>query len=101
MAHWSGVDKDDQEHHQQNDDHAPNEMPLVVLPDDVFEGLERRGEPEEGGGRTVRLLQVRVLVRLVSGLGCWLQQCLLLRQNLYLQLQLTLRGRGRGEERDM
>ena len=45
--YWSGVDKDDQEKHQQNDNSTPNDVPLVVPPDDVFEGLEWRGEPEE------------------------------------------------------
>ena len=96
-THWSSVDEDDQEDHQQDNDHAPNDVPLVVLPDDVFEGLQRRREPEEGGGWAVGLLQMGVQVRFVSGLGRRLQQCLFLGQNLYLQFQLTLGRRERGE----
>ena len=35
-----------------DDSHDPtDDVPLVELPNDVLEGLERRSEPEEGGGR--------------------------------------------------
>lgn len=71
-THWSCVDEDDQQNHQQKDHHRTDDVPLVVFPNDVFEGLPGGGEPEEGGGWAVGLLQVGVQVGLISGLGRWL-----------------------------
>ena len=47
MTHGGGVDEDDNDYHQQEDDNAPNDVPLVVAPDDVLEGLPGRREPQE------------------------------------------------------
>ena len=52
MTHGGGVDEDDNDYHQQEDDDAPNDVPLVVAPDDVLEGLPGRREPQERGGWT-------------------------------------------------
>ncbi len=54
VTYRSGVDEDDDEDHQYDNDNGANDLPLVVLPDDVLEGLERRREPQEGGGGTAR-----------------------------------------------
>ena len=90
ITYWCCVDENHQQDHQQHDDNAPNDVPLVVLPDDVLEGLQWRSEPEEGGGRAVGFLQVGVQVGFISCLGSWLQEGLFLCQHLDLQLQLTL-----------
>ena len=60
MTHGGGVDEDDNDYHQQEDDDTPNDVPLVVAPDDVLEGLPGRGEPQERGGWTTVCVCVRV-----------------------------------------
>ena len=62
MTHGGGVDEDDNDYHQQEDDDAPNDVPLVVAPDDVLEGLPGRGEPQERGGWTTVCVCVCVCV---------------------------------------
>lgn len=52
-----------------------------MFPNNVLEGLEWGGEPEEGGGGAVGFLQVRILVGLITRLGSWLQVSLFLSQN--------------------
>lgn len=47
MTHRRRVDEDYNEDHKNDDDNGTNYLPLVVLPDDVFEGLQRRREPQE------------------------------------------------------
>ena len=39
VTHGGRVDEDGNDYHQQEDDDAPNDVPLVVAPDDVLEGL--------------------------------------------------------------
>ena len=87
----SCVDEDDYQDHEQHNDDSTNNVPLVVLPDDVFQRLQRGGKPEEGGSGAVGLLKVRVLVGFVTCLGSRLQESIVLGQNLNLQLQFTLR----------
>ena len=50
MTHRGGVDEDDNDHNQQDQDDAPNDVPLVVAPDNELEGLPGRREPQEWGG---------------------------------------------------
>jgi len=47
MTHRGGVDEDDNDHNQQDQDDAPNDVPLVVAPDNELEGLPGRREPQE------------------------------------------------------
>ena len=46
-THGGGVDEDDNDHNQQDQDDAPNDVPLVVAPDNELEGLPGRREPQE------------------------------------------------------
>ena len=50
---WHGerVDADDNDHHQQDQNDAPDNAPLVAVPDEL-EGLQGRREPQERGGWT-------------------------------------------------
>ena len=45
------VDEENNEGNEEEDADATDEVPLVLLPDDVFQGLPGRGEPQEGGLR--------------------------------------------------
>ena len=42
-----GVDEENDECHEEEDADAADEPPLVLLPDDVLQGLPGRGEPQE------------------------------------------------------
>ncbi len=51
-THRSGVDKDHEQNDEDDENNGSDDVPLVELPDDVLEGLERRGEPGKRRGRT-------------------------------------------------
>ncbi len=46
-THGEVVDEQDGEDHKEQDDKEGDDGPLVVLPDDMFERLPRRAQPEE------------------------------------------------------
>ena len=46
------VDEENNKDYKEEEKDATNEVPLVVLPDDVFQGLPWRCEPQETGLRT-------------------------------------------------
>ena len=51
MTHGGGVYEDGNDHHQKDPNESPNDVPLVVAPDDELESLPGRREPQERGGR--------------------------------------------------
>ena len=52
QTYREGVDEEEEEQQEQQDDEEDDEVPLVVGPDDVSQGLEGRCEPQERGLRT-------------------------------------------------
>ena len=46
-AYWSRVDEQCNKQGDNDDDESTNNVPLPVLPNNVFERLPRTGEPEE------------------------------------------------------
>ena len=51
MTHGERVDADNNDHNQQDQNDAPDNAPLVAVPDEL-EGLQGRREPQERGGWT-------------------------------------------------
>ncbi len=48
MSDRSSVDEDDNHNEKDDKNDGSDDVPLVVLPDDVPEGLQWRGKPQEG-----------------------------------------------------
>ena len=51
VTYGSGIDEDHYEDDQEQNQYSSDDPHLVVFPDDVFECLPGRGEPQEGCGR--------------------------------------------------
>lgn len=47
-TYWEGVDEEHDKEDEDEDDQGADDVPLVVAPDDVLQGLEWTCKPHEG-----------------------------------------------------